>query len=187
MSISNNLPEIIGIAGTFASGKDTLAQVLAEEYGFTHISTSDMVREAAMERYGSIERPILHKVATELRTESGAGTLVKKALQHSRPMVVTGIRSLGEAKELKAAGGVMIYTDADPRRRYERIKMRSRDSETTLSLEQFLANEEKEMHGGDREMDFNIRAIGEMADIRLMNDGTPEEFLAEAIERLSKV
>lgn len=51
--------DIIGLAGTFASGKDTVAHKLVEDFGYTHVSTGDMVRRVAQEKYGSIERPVL--------------------------------------------------------------------------------------------------------------------------------
>ena len=38
---------IIGLSGTFASGKDTLAHHLVQVYNFMHISTGDMVRAVA--------------------------------------------------------------------------------------------------------------------------------------------
>lgn len=43
-------PQLIGLAGTFASGKDTLAKRLIETFGYEHASTSDMVRKIALER-----------------------------------------------------------------------------------------------------------------------------------------
>ena len=43
-------PVIIGLAGTFASGKDSLARALEEKFGICHISTGDIVRKVAMEK-----------------------------------------------------------------------------------------------------------------------------------------
>jgi dephospho-CoA kinase len=85
------LPEVIGIAGTLSSGKDTLAEYLVENYGYTHVSTGDMVRAEAMKRFGNIERPTLQIVGPALRAESGAGVLVAKALEQPRPVIITGI------------------------------------------------------------------------------------------------
>lgn len=185
MSISNKLPELIGVGGTFASGKDSLAQELIKNYGFTHVSTGDMVRAEAMKRYGNIERPTLKITATELRQEFGGGAMVERALESPRPLVITGIRSLGEAKALKNAGGILVFVDADPKVRYERMRSRRRDNETTVSFDEFMAEEEKEMRVGDTDADFSIRAIGEMANLHLDNSGTYDEFAATAIEKLN--
>ena len=175
---------LIGIAGTFASGKDTVAEFLVRDFGYTHVSTGDMVRKVATEKYGSIERPVLVKTATELRYENGAGALVSEALKEARPLVITGIRSLGEAKALKAAGGTLLFVDAPIAVRYERVKSRARDNETLLTLEQFQANEEKEMYAGPNDEDFNIRGIGEMADIHIENTLPLEQYIALACDEL---
>jgi dephospho-CoA kinase len=181
---ASHFPELIGVAGSFASGKDTIAHSLVANYGFTHVSTGDMVREVAMRERGSIERPVLHEVATDHRYRDGAGVFVVHALEKPRPLVITGIRSLGEAKALKAAGGILLFIDAPVEVRYERMKARHRDAETELTLEQFEANEATEWHEGETDADFNLRDIKAMADIVLENVLPLEQFVAEAEKRL---
>ena len=176
------LPAVIGLSGTFASGKDTLAEYLVGEFGYTHVSTGDMIRVEAMKRYGDIERPTLVKVGAELRAESGSGVLAKKALEQSRPVVITGVRAVGEAEAIKSAGGVMVFVDADPRVRYERMISRSRDSETELSFDEFLANEEREIKAVSADTDQNIGAVRELCDISIDNSGSYEEFFDSATE-----
>lgn len=176
----NTSAKLIGIAGSFASGKDTIAHALVADYGFTHVSTGDMVRAAAERERGSIERPVLFEVANEHRHRDGAGVFVEHALQQPRPLVITGIRSLGEAKALKAAGGTMLFIDAPAEIRYERMKARHRDAETELTLEQFEANEAKEWHAGETDADFNLRDIKAMADVVMDNVVPIEEFIGQA-------
>lgn len=178
-------PELIGIAGSFASGKDTIAHALEADYGFTHVSTGDMVREAARRERGSIERPVLFEVANDHRHRDGAGVFVEHALVKSRPLVITGIRSLGEAKALKSAGGILLFIDAPPEVRYERMKARHRDAETELSLEQFEANEQKEWHSGETDADFNLRDVKAMADVVMENVVPLKEFILLAEKQLS--
>jgi dephospho-CoA kinase len=162
---TSSKPNLVGIAGSFASGKDTVAHRLAKDFGFTHVSTGDMVRAAAQRERGSVERPVLFEVANEHRHRDGAGVFVTHALENPRPLVITGIRSLGEAKALKAAGGTLLFMDAPVEVRYERMKARHRDHEVELSLEQFHANEAKEWHAGETDADFNLRDIRNMADV----------------------
>jgi len=181
-----NLPEIIGIAGTNSSGKDTLAEHLVENFGYTHVSTGDMVREESMQRYGSIEREYLQKTGPELKVERGAGVLVDLALEKSRPLVVSGIRSLGEAKTIQANGGVMVFVDADSQKRYERMKKRARDEEANKSFEEFMQLDANEWHAGELDSDFNIRDIKKTADLHFRNDGSKEEFLANSVEFLTR-
>jgi len=181
---TSSKPELIGIAGSFASGKDTIAHHLVDDFGFTHVSTGDMVREVAQKERGSIERPVLYEVANEHRHRDGAGTFVELALDKPRPLVITGIRSLGEAKALRAAGGVLLFIDAPTEVRYKRMKTRQRDAEVQLSLEQFTANEEKEWYAGDSDADFNLRGLKVMADVVFENVLPLEHFVGGVYREL---
>lgn len=186
MNISANSPKIVGIAGTFAGGKDTLAKYLAEHYNYRHISTGDMVRIEAQKKHGSIERPTLRLVANELRHHEGAGVFAQRALQHAKdgPLLISGIRSLGERDAIVAAGGIIMFIDAPVKARYERMKSRARDDEVLLTLEEFEANEAKEWYGGDDPADFNLRDIKGNADIVIENNADLQTFLTQAINSL---
>jgi dephospho-CoA kinase len=186
MNTSNNLPEIIGLGGTFAAGKDTLAEELVKNYAYNHVSTSDMVRSSARQRYGNIERPTLQKTAAELRKEGGDGVLAEQALETPRPLIISGIRTAGEAETVKQAGGVVVFVDADPKLRYERMRARRRDSETKLTFDEFLAKEKVEIAGTVSGADQNIGAVRELADVVIDNSGTREEFIGSAIDLLLK-
>jgi dephospho-CoA kinase len=177
------MTRIYGVAGTFASGKDTLADWL-EHNGFFHVSTSDIVRAGAKEKYGSIDRKFLFEYANEMRQQKGAGVLVDMALGMAvgNPEVaISGIRSVGEVESLKAAGGTLIFVDAPVTTRYERAYKRGRDEEV-ISLEAFKASEEKELNKPENssKAEQNIGAVRDLADISLNNDTDLGTFFAEA-------
>lgn len=185
--------KIIGISGAFASGQDTLAEYLRDTHGFVWISTSDMVRKVSMERHGSIERPVLFETATHLRKTRGGGVLVDigieeyKLLDNKVGLVLSGIRSIGEMDAIVKAGGTMIYTDADPEIRFERMVMRQRDNESKLTKEEFLKREKAEWHAGDTDADFNkrdIRAYCEKQDTILFNHNDLASFFHAAENKL---
>lgn len=186
MNISSK-HQLIGIAGSFASGKDTIAHHLEKDFEFTHVSTGDMVREVALAERGSIERPVLHEVANEHRHRDGAGAFVNHALKKSRPLVITGIRAMGEAKALKAAGGILVFVDAPVEIRYGRVKSRNRDAEVELTLDQFIANEEKEWYSGDADADFNLRGIKMMSDVVIENILPIDEFIRFVYSKLGLI
>ena len=119
-----------------------------------------------------------HEVADQHRKRDGAGVFVRHALQKPHPLVITGIRSLGEAKELKNHGGVLLFVDAPSEVRYERMRSRNRDAEVGLTLEQFQANEAQEWHQGETDADFNLRDIKAMADITIDNTLPVDQFVA---------
>lgn len=182
---------IIGLSGTFTSGKDALAEHLEQKFGLMHISTGDIVREIAQTQRGSIERPILYEVANELRHSYGGGVLVERALDRYHNsirtyagVVVTGIRSLAEAKAIKELGGQLIYIDAPIEMRFSRMQARQRDGEARITLDAFREREQKEMSSGISDADFNILQIGKMADVTLQNTGTIDEFFATAEKAL---
>jgi len=180
-----NIPQIIGLAGTFAAGKDTISDALERDFEYHHISTGDMVREVARVRHNSIERPILYQTAADLRCEEGPGAMVIEALKHpERPIIVTGLRSLGEAKEIKKAGGLLVFVDAPIEIRYQRMQSRARDEEARLSLEAFEAFEKTEMYSGESDSDFNIRGIGEIADVVIDSSRELEAFIGDAYQAL---
>lgn len=176
--------DIIGIAGTFASGKDTIAHKLVEDFGYTHVSGGDMIREIAMKERGSIERPVLHEVADHYRQTYGADVFVKMQLEKPRPTVISGLRTLGEAKAVLAAGGTLLFIDAPIETRYERVISRNRDKETELTLEQFKANEEIELYAGPKDEDFNIRGIKDLADVVVENTLPLDEFVELTYKKL---
>lgn len=181
---------IIGLAGTFASGKDSLAQFLEEKYQIKHVSTSDIVRELAQQKYGSIERPILYKTANELRNSRGAGVLSEIALeryasyakQYPGGICVSGFRAWAEAEVIKEKGGVIVFIDAPARLRYDRTVSRARDNEKTNTFEEFLAREAEE--NGAVNSEFSIAGIKPHADIQIDNSGTVLDFLAQVVNSL---
>lgn len=186
-------PTIIGLSGTFASGKDTLAHYLVAEHKFMHISTSDMVRQEAMRQFGSTERPILHKVANALRAQDGPGILITMALAmyeaHAEKydgIVISGIRSIGEAEAIKENGGVLVFVDAPVEVRYERMASRKRDDESLLSLDEFKAGEAKELNVDPTDKTIqNLGAMRKMADVYLTNAADKKAFIREALSALT--
>lgn len=175
--------KIVGLAGSHASGKDTVAHYLVEKYGFYHVSTGDVFREEAMKKYGSIERPVLYKTANEIRKKQGHGAVSRLALdryekiksEHPAGLIVSGFRAAAEAKVIKDAGGIIIYIDAPEAVRYERLKERARVEEGVLTFEDFRAREAAENGGVDPA--FDISKIKDISDFVVFNEGNKEKFL----------
>lgn len=183
---------ILGVTGTFASGKDTVAEILESDYNVYHVSTGDIVREKAMELYGNKERETLHKTATEFRQNEGGDYFVREGFRRYQEVadqyngiVFTGVRSLGEGRAVLALGGDLVFVDAPVEVRYERMASRQRDTETRKSMEEFLEFEKKERGGdSDDEWAFNIDKLGELAKYQIDNSGTYEAFV-ENVNKLA--
>ena len=179
-------PIIIGLSGTNASGKDTLAEYLRDKHEFVFYHTSNVIRAEASRRYGNILRPTLFKVGNELRAEGGAGVLVEQSLEKYRSsnmnvagIVISSIRTLGEVKALKVAGGILVFIDANRRTRYQRLKARQR-ADDVISYQKFIKQEEAEMHQSDDPAEFNISGVAKMADACLDNSASVNEFITQA-------
>ena len=182
--------KIVGLAGTHASGKDTIAQYLVEKHGFFHVSTGDVFREEAMKKYGSIERPILYKTANEIRAQKGFGAVSELALEryekvkdkYPNGLVVSGFRAVAEAQVIKDAGGEIIFIDAPEDIRFERMRARARAEEGDLTREEFDTRQTAENGGVDKA--FNILAIKEIADYTIINDQDEKTFITKFMQVL---
>lgn len=176
--------QLVGIAGTLASGKDTVAGHLEKDFGYNHASLGDIIREVARAERGSIERPVLFEVADAHRKSDGAGAFAKIALEKPHPLVITGVRTLGEAKAIKDGGGIILFIDAPLEVRYERMKSRKRDAESEMDLAGFKHHGDKEWYAGPTDADFNLRDVKAMSDIVIDNALELEPFLQMVFEKL---
>lgn len=188
--------KIIGLAGTLASGKDTVGELLAEKYGYFHVSTSDMLRTEKKRVFGDSPQALLMRndpFANNLRETRGPGILVelaeeeykKVANKYPGGLIASGIRSIGEAEMIKKLGGKIIFVDADSRIRYKRIAGRNRDAnDHSVSYEEFMEMERSESDVDPNDLTIqNIPAMKERADIFLDNNGNDIEAFKKYAEK----
>jgi cytidylate kinase len=192
--------KIIGLSGTNGSGKDTVGFMLAERHKFLFISGSDMLRDEARLRGEEPTREVLRTISTEWRRESGhLGVLIDKAVEQYQQvadtypggLVVASLRNPGEADRVHELDGVVVWTDADQRIRYDRIIMhaaeRNRYDEDHKTFEQFCAEEEAEMTTTGDLATLNMSAVKERADIFVTNDGNDIEAFKDEAELALKL
>lgn len=183
--------KIIAIAGTNGSGKDTVGQILAEDYGWLSVSVSDYLREEARRRGLPIEREVLRSISSEWRTKYGLGVLVDKAVEEFKQtddkyagIVIIPMRNPGEAQRAKDLGAKLVWVDADPKIRYQRIYSRARSAEDAKTFEQFLAEEQAEMsHSGD-ESTLNMAGVKAIADIFITNDSNDLDVFKRQVKKV---
>jgi cytidylate kinase len=186
---------LVGICGTNGSGKDALGFIMAEEFGFLFISVTDLLREECRQRNLPVERENLRMISTEWRREHGLGVLVDKAVEaynnsdmKFEGLVMASLRNPGEVERLHELGGKQIWTDADPKIRYERIQNanRGRDEEDSKTFEEFLSEEQAEMHSqnGDKAT-LDMATVKDMSDVFVKNNyATMPEFQAAVTPQL---
>ena len=180
MSISNK-PTIIGLSGTNGSGKDSLGIGL-EKYGYFFVSVTDFLREELKNQNMVITRENMRKLSTQWRKQHGGGYLIERAVEFWRQtkpgtggVVIASLRDPQEVQTLHKLGGLMVWIDADPQVRYQRIQdnlaVRGRADEDTVSFEQFLQAEKAEMRPSqDASSSLDMTSVKKNSDIFLAND-----------------
>lgn len=183
--------QIIGISGSNGSGKDTIGHMLAERHGWFFVSGSDLLRAEAVRRGLPVERETLRTISAELRREGGLGVLIDKAVQQFeaagdmyRGLAIASLRNPGEADRVHELHGKVIWVDADPKVRYERIHARQRTAEDNKTFAQFLAEEEAEMHRSGDAATLDMSAVKERADLVIHNDGHDLGAFKDAAEQV---
>lgn len=188
---------IIGVGGTNGSGKDTLGEILAEKHGYKFISLTDMLRAECRERGLAVERENLRMISAEWREKGGLGAAIDKvvAAYEALPgtysgLVTASLRNPGEADRVHELGGTVVWMDADPKVRYERVTSndRGRGEEDTKTYEQFLQEEHDEMYPkpGASATSLATIEVKKRADVTILNESTREAFEAKVTELLQK-
>jgi len=178
---------IIGITGTHASGKDTVAEYISKKYNLKGYSTADEVRYEATKLGLDHSRANLFVLANKIRDKFGKGELAKRALNRAESNIalVTSLRNVGEIEYLqKQSNFYLISVDGPIEIRYERAKNRERigDGKT---LEEFRAAEEKEMYAS--ESGQQLIPCMNLADYFVINDGTLERLRARTDEVMKAI
>jgi len=169
---------VIGLTGTIASGKDTVADYLARKYGFKKIVMGNFLRTIAKERHLKCTRENLTKLQHELRKKFGEDYLINKVIEKIKKskmnkVAISGLRTLTDVRLAKRKlRAKIILIDADPFIRYMRQKKRHRTC-FAKTYEQFLHEDAIE------KATFDFNKIVKMVDFKIDNSGTIQELKKE--------
>ncbi|MDB5161948.1 MAG: hypothetical protein JWM52_456 [Candidatus Saccharibacteria bacterium] len=187
------LPEIVGVAGTNAAGKDTLGELREKLQHAKFVSLSDILRRELDKRGLPHERENLRAVSLEWRSNQGPGVMsqktialyeAEKAEKGYHGLSITSIRTPEEAKTIQYAGGVIIWIDADRYIRYERTQKRAQGRpEDQKTFEQFVAEEDAEMTPSVEGGGLNMGGVRDVADITVINDFDSAEAYTEYLKK----
>jgi len=178
---------IIGLTGSYCSGKDTVAEYLVNKHGFGHYSLSDVIRELMKEAGVETTRENLIAFGTKLRSENGNGVLAKKVLEKLKSGMnycITSIRHPDEVLELKKRKDfTLVNVDAPQSVRFARMQARKRPGDPQ-TLEKFIELEAKESQSSGPGQQLSQTA--KLADITFINDVNDLKTLDLKIEMLLK-
>ncbi len=169
---------IIGIVGSIASGKDTVADYLKEK-GFESFSHSEILREMMKEEGIEPTVPNLTTHGNNLRETKGYGYLSEAISQKINPeknTIVTSIRQVGEIEYYRKRWGdqfTLIKLDAPKDMRFDRLIKRNKpgDVQSMAELDEIEAKQADGKGGG-----MNMNKCFEMADIQVDNIGTFQDL-----------
>ncbi len=177
---------IIGLTGTYAAGKGTVAECLIGK-GFQYYSLSDELRLLLRQKGISPTRDNLIKAANALREKYGSNFLAELAIKRLRgaPSVANAVvDSLRNPMEIAALREFkdfyMVAVDAPVDARYERARKRNSERDPK-SFSEFLVQEKREMAGKSTEQ--QLAACIASADFTIKNDGDYKKLYKE-IERV---
>ncbi|MDQ5885645.1 MAG: hypothetical protein QG628_42 [Patescibacteria group bacterium] len=180
---------IIGLAGTNGSGKDTVAVMLKEKHGYLFADATTMLGNELSKRGLSHERVNKAALSAEWRREHGMGVIVDKAVElykagDYKGLIVGSLRHPGEADRVHEFGGKVLWVDADQRIRYDRINGGSRGRvEDRKTFEEFVQEEAREMSQSGDAATLNMGAVKSRADVFLNNNSNDIEAFRKYAEK----
>lgn len=171
---------IMGVAGTNASGKDSLADYLVKK-GFIKYSHSDVLREDLRAKNIPLIREALQNYGNEIRAKQGPDILtrrLKEKLKKGKNYVITSIRNEAEVKSWQELSDFkLIWVDAPMELRFKRSMSRPKTGESIneQTFEDFKRLEMREWENDDPNKQ-QLKRCKELANETIINDSTIENF-----------
>jgi len=177
---------ILGITGSYASGKDTVAEILKEK-GFIHYSLSDILREELTKKKKEITRENLINLGNELRKKYGSSVLTEriiKKLEDNKNYIISSIRNPKEIEPLLSKNDFhLVFIESHPKVRYKRLVKRNRNEKDVISFREFMKNEELENSRDETKQQLN--ECKKLAKIKIINNSTLKK-LNEKVNQMLK-
>lgn len=175
---------IMGVSGLPGSGKGFVSDI-ATEKGAMIVSMGDIIREEAKKRGESTK-----ETAKNLRKEHGQYIVAELTIEKIKKLqdegfessiLVDGIRSPYEVNLFKKNfdNFIIVSIFTNPKLRFERIKSRKREDDTT-DYDVFVERDQ-------RELDFGIGNVISLSDKIIINESDIESFEQKIREFLEEI
>ena len=164
------------LAGEMTSGKGTIAKYIVGKHNSGSYRFSTMLRDVAHRMYLEENRENLQKLSIMFRENFGQAMLslvISKDLENDphEIVVLDGARRLSDISNLKKAGNFkLVYVEATPEKRFERITARNENTDDAKkTFEEF-----KRDH--NIEVERTILELKNHADHVVDNNGSLDEL-----------
>lgn len=166
----SNDERLIALTGLPGSGKTTLARVLAPELGLRVLDVADILREALPETARNLHRAEVGPGFIRLHGVAGVFDAVRDALRTDRDVMLDGLRLVETCQQLVSSypGAQIWLIDASNDVRLRRLRAR-------LGAEPHRADSAMAAYSA---FDGELGGLRSLADVTLLNDGTPEDLVA---------
>jgi len=167
---------IIGLTGTIGAGKGAVVDYLVTHHSAQHYSVRNFLLQEISKRGLEPIRENMSLIANEFRKQYGSAYIIERLYQQAitqggRMVILESLRTVAEIELLRITDHCSIVAVDAPRKiRYTRIISRG-SSTDSVTMEQFITEEEKEMQSADSGRQ-NLSACITLADIVIQNDGT---------------
>lgn len=191
---SNQKKRLVGVVGGAASGKDTVAGIF-ESNGYSHVSSSDLVRDEIARRGLKTSRELQTSVANELRFNNGANYWLEQSIKRLGESalrgVISGLYSPGEGDALRKDHNgylvsVVLHEGDDALDRYNRLLLRSSGDRDNLSFQEFLIAHDRE-NGGTNVNETNLSELHRMADFVIYNSSDMESLVRQTEDVIKRI
>ena len=175
---------IIALAGEMGCGKGAIAEYLIARHAAKKLRFSDVFRNILDRIHLEQSRENMAALSLALRNTFGSDILsdilAKDVENLDSPIIILdGVRRMSDLDRLRTMDGFrFVYIEADPMTRYHRVVARGENTpDSTMTYEGFLKE-------SSLETETSIRALKDIADVVLENNGTLEELEAQCEKML---
>lgn len=185
--------KVIGLTGSIGSGKEVLKEFLVKKFPSYYVTLSDIIRAELEKKKKAFDRKALQDQGNEMRRKYGDHILAKFAVEYlsrdKKLIIIDGIRNLGEAEYLKKKFGssfILIGIDAPREIRFERISKRGEERDPK-TFEEFVVLDERDLGLNEPDGGLQVAKCLEIADYKIINDGSLEELQNKISEIVEKI